>query len=116
MKEYITFLLNGLTIVEFLVFMTYAYGGLVLNLIFDVLQRKPLSPESPIFFSFKYFFKDNWKRLIMSVMLIPIVILLFKQLMGSEINYLSAFLLGWASDGVSNLIKRRSSIFNTEVK
>jgi len=110
MKEFFYLLFNGITPIQFCVFMFYATGGLLLNLLFDICGRRPESLTSPKKFSIKYWFNDNWKRILISFILLPIIIILFSEIMGNEINIGNAFFAGFSSDAIANLLKRRSLI------
>lgn len=110
MKEFISLLFNGLSMIQLIVFMIYGFGGLLLNVIFDICKRDPMSPNSPIKMNIRYWWKDNWRRLIVSIVLLPLAIILFNQIMGSEINQMNAFFAGFSADAIAEIIKRRSFI------
>lgn len=116
MKEFIEHLLNGIPPIHFAVFLVYAFGGLVLNVILDIAKRKPCSATSPEKISPSYWFHDNWKRLIVSFMFLPLVVILFGQLTGGEINNLNAFYAGFSADALAELLKRRSFIGSAAIK
>ena len=101
---------------QFLAFLCYAFGGLVLNVVMDIAKRKPCSPSSPQTFSIKYWFKDNWKRLIVSFAFLPLTVVLFDKITGNELNHLNAFYAGFSADALAELLKRRSFIGSNAVK
>lgn len=108
MKHFIELLLNGMEPVMFLVFLVYAYMGFAFNLGIDILSRDPKSPTSPVRFSASYWWQDNKKRVIISIVLMPILVIVGKLLTGMDMNILNAFLLGWSGDALSNLLKKKS--------
>jgi hypothetical protein len=116
MKEFITQLLGGITIIQFMVFLALGVAGLTLNIIWDISRRKPCSPSSPQKFFISYWFKDNWKRLIISFVFLPLVVLLFNEITGGELNRLNAFYAGFSADALAELIKRRSFIGSDAIK
>jgi len=88
----------------------YAWGiiGLVINLLLDIAKRKPGSINSPREFKLRYYWKDNWFRLLSSNMLLPISLLLYSSIMGEELNYFNAFLMGYFSDSIVEFLKRKN--------
>ena len=105
--KFLDLLLGGIEPMMFLVFIIYAYLGLVLSIVVDVIKRKPESPKSPVKFSLKYLWTDNKERIIVSVILIPVLVVIFSFFTGKEINLANAFLIGWAGDEISNILKRK---------
>lgn len=110
MKEiFQLFLGENLTIVYFFVYLVWAYMGFFINLIIDINRRKPESETSPKPFSLNYWWNDNKWRLLSSFLLIPVAIILSKELMGMEISNTLAFLIGLGSDTLIELIKRKKA-------
>ena len=114
MKEFIELLLNGITPVQFVVFLLYAYIGLVANLAVDIIKRDKKSVKSPVQFSWKYWWTDNKNRFIISAILIPIAVVMFTMITGKVMNIMNAFMIGWAGDAISEIIKRKKQYANEE--
>ena len=114
MKEFIALLLNGITPVQFVVFLLYAYIGLVANLGVDIIKRDKKSVKSPVKFSWKYWWTDNKNRFIISVILIPIAVVMFTMITGKVMNIMNAFMIGWAGDAISEIIKRKKQYADKE--
>lgn len=116
MKEFMSLLLCGVAPMMFFVFLIYAYMGLFTNFLVDILSRDSESINSPTNFSWKYWWLDNRSRFWISIILIPILVVLWKLVIGSELNNLNAFMIGWTGDAITNLLKKRGIISNGDKK
>ena len=103
------FLIGGVEFNYFLAMLIFALMGMFVNIISDLTKRKKSSPNSPYEFSFSYWFKDNKIRLAINIPLIPIALLLCNELIGVELTKLSSFMIGFGSDHILELLKRKST-------
>lgn len=106
MKEFFELFL-GTTLLTFLVFLAFAYLGAIINLCIDLLERDPKSDTSPKKFNIKYWWADNKIRLFIVFVLIPIALLLSKDLFGLALSNTTAFFIGFSNDSIIRLIKKR---------
>lgn len=95
---------------EFSVAFIWALLGMLINLFSDVTRRKVPSEHSPQKFSIKYWLSDNWRRITLSFLLIPISIISVEQMFGVEMSRFVAFSIGYGSDHLIEIIKRRGVI------
>lgn len=105
-----TELLGNLSVVSFQVYLIYAYFGVILNVISDIIRRKPDSSSSPKKFTFQYWWEDNWRRLLISIVLVPIAVLVAEEFMDSPLTKLEALGIGLAAEHLLELIKRKTKI------
>ena len=103
-------MLGNLTPTVFLAFWLWSFIGLVLNLGLDILQRKPQSVNSPRNFDWNYWWADNKQRIIVSFILLPFAVIFGKFITGTEMNIYLAFCVGFGSDYISNILKRKGII------
>ena len=106
-EEFVKNFMGNMTPVMFLVYLTWAYLGMFINLIIELSKRKPLSKASPKKLSGKYYLSDNWKRFLISLFLVPISILVFSELFGMNITNERAMLLGLGADTIAEIYKRK---------
>ena len=102
-------LLEGMSIILFISFLIYSYLGILVNMLVEFMKRKPLSPSSPNKPDFKYYWKDNKVRIFIALILSPIAIILCKNLINIEISNMVAFFIGYCSDQIAEMIKRKTS-------
>jgi hypothetical protein len=114
MKELVNFILGNATPTMIMAYVICAYVGLIVNAVIDILQRKPESPNSPHQFDWAYWWADNKRRLLLSIILIPFIVILGNSagslLELSSMNITTAFLIGWSGDGISVLLKKKGFV------
>lgn len=94
----------------FIAMCLWGYIGMVVNLLSDVSKRNPKSKKSPKEFSFTYWLKDNWHRTLLSIIMVPISIITFTEMFGMEISIFRAMGVGFISDYLIDILKRRTNI------
>jgi hypothetical protein len=72
----------------------------------DVKFRNKDSERTPSKFSYKFFFLDSAKRIIVTLIAIFIVIRFSRWMIGEDVNIWIALLGGVLSDGVSIVLKK----------
>ena len=115
MKDFLITFLGGMTTTLFFAYWLWAFIGLVLNLGLDILQRKPESVNSPKHFDWGYWWADNKQRIIISFILLPFAVLFGKILTGTEMNIYLAFCVGFGSDYIANILKRKGLIKDCKI-
>ena len=105
--EFWEIILNGLEPVMFWALLFVAYFGLIVNVAFDIAKRKPESRTSPKTFEWNYFWLDNWRRLMSSIIVIPAGVVLFTYLTGEELNIGNAFMIGFGVDKLIEILKHK---------
>jgi hypothetical protein len=93
----------------FISFLVWGYIGVIVNMVIEVFKRKPLSKHSPKEFKADYYISDNKKRIVAAIILLPVSILLCKEMIGIDITNGIAFALGYGSDTLAELFKRKTS-------
>ena len=106
MKEFISIIMDGMQPVYFWVYYFFAFLGLVTYLIIDLWNRNVSSERSPVQFSWSFWIKDNYLRVILTLVIVPIAIIMFQEVMGTGITYLGVFILGLATDALISTFKK----------
>lgn len=101
---------GGIALVMLAVYLFWAYVGMLLHLAVDFVKRKPKSSNSPEKASFKYYWNDNKQRLILALILIPVAIVFAPQLFGVELSLFVAFGIGYGSDTIADILKKKAVI------
>lgn len=73
MENY-TFILGYLTTKMFLAMCLFALLGIVISLLIDSLKRNKLSESTPRKFSFLFLLKDNWKGILLTILIVLVSI------------------------------------------
>lgn len=103
-KEY---LLGGLETNLFIACILFAGIGIVLALTVQVLFRNKYSENTPAKWSTKFLIADNWRKALMTIILVYISIVFSYQLFQVEITTWFAFLIGFGYDSILKVIKNK---------
>lgn len=101
---------GGIDTAFFLSYVLWGYIGMGVNLFIELTKRKPSSKSSPKKFKGIYYWDDNKKRLVISLILVPVGVLLFSEFFGIPLTNERALMLGLGADNLAELIKRRSMV------
>lgn len=92
----------------------WAYIGAFVMILLITNKRDPLSKESPVHFSWSFFFSDNVKKIVATIILIFVAIRFGDQFLapylpaGTTLNSFIYFLVGFGCDRLSQLFKDRN--------
>ncbi len=100
-------ILGGMTFNYFIAMFLFALVGVIINLFSDVQRRNKSSKNSPKEFSFKYWWKDNWKRVTATIVLLPIALLTTTDMFGVELTNGVAISIGFGADHIIEIIKHK---------
>ena len=110
-----SYLLGNYTTNQFIAMFIFAFLGMCFTLLILTTGRDPNSPNSPTKFNWGYLIKDNWKRIVLSLIVIYVSFLFATNLFGIEITDSNctwiAFCIGVGIDGIIGIIKTKANIF-----
>lgn len=106
-QSVIDIILGGMTLNYFLAMLLIALVGVVVNMVSDIQRRDKPSKSSPEGFSLKYWWKDNWKRVTATAILLPIALLTSADMFGLKLTTLNAFMIGFGADHLMEIAKRK---------
>lgn len=90
-------------------YFTLTLLGFILSWLLDIAQRNKKSRRTPNDFSLKFFFTDNWDRILLSALISATLISMY-HIMELELNEyedLFAIAVGFAPDMVVGWLKRK---------
>lgn len=108
MKEFFHYIFGEGSTAQIAATFVWAYLAAFTSILFKTTKRDPLSPCSPVHFSWSYLWSDNTKRIIGSIILIFIALRISKEFMGVEPTMYVAILIGYGFDKISGLLKSAS--------
>lgn len=111
-QDIMTGILGEINLSSFIVYMIYAYIGIIGNLISDLLRRNKESESSPKKLTPKYWWKDNKFRLALSMFSVPFFLTLYTDIFGLNLSKSVAFFIGISSDHLWEILKRKNIIAN----
>jgi hypothetical protein len=114
LPEIIKTLLGQNTAAQFVGLYLMAIIGLAVSLLLHTTVRDPNSTNTPVAFSWSFFFRDNLKRIVLNVMVLFIAIRFYPDLFGAPINEFLAFGVGLGLDKIIELIKSKSGVLDAD--
>ncbi len=98
----------------FAALLCFSLVGVAINLLIHSTTRDKKSPNTPYKFSIKFLLYDNWKRIVLSLLLLLVTIrfmgLVFDVDTGNQEVYLAASVaVGFGFDKLAEIWKARSS-------
>ena len=90
-------------------YFTLTILGFILSWLLDIAQRNKKSRRTPHIFSLKFFFTDNWDRILLSALISATLIYMYHimELELGEYEDLFAIAVGFAPDMVVGWLKRK---------
>jgi len=110
METFQSFILGGLPLPMLLAALFFSLLGVTLNLLVDATTRKPETTDTPVRFSLRFLLRDNWKRILLSVLLILVTIRFCQELTGLHLNMFVSLLIGFGFDKLSEFLKGKSDM------
>lgn len=114
-NEVFNYMLGGLDPVAFYGTVAFAAIGVIISLLWGALTRKPLDSRTPVHFSLSFFLTDNFKRMVLSLILniigIPLLIIFSKKLLNLEPESWTGLIIGLFFDQImAKLMKTKNTI------
>ena len=116
MNDFLTSLLGDLSAGNWMAYLFFATLGVLVASWTDIKARNKTSLSTPKKFSFSFFFQDNFKKFVVTIILIYINFRFWEQITATELSEYSAFLAGLTSDSISNLTKKNVKQLQTNRK
>lgn len=101
----------GTTDVSYMIaIFVFAMIGVAISLLIHSTNRNPDSFTSPRKFSLSYLIKDNWKRILLNILLILVTIRFSEEIIGVQLNEFVALLIGVSFDKLSEYLQNKKVI------
>lgn len=84
-----------------------ALVGVAISLLWHSSTRDSQAPSTPAKFSFSFLLKDNWKRILSSLLLIYVFIRFFPDITGISLSLFWCLAIGLSLDKLSELLKSK---------
>ena len=104
----------GTDLSTFVVQFFFAFVGVAISLLMHANMRDQGAPSTPQAFSWSFLIYDNWKRIVLSVLLIYVFLRFFTELTGMQISFFWCMMTGLGLDKISQYLKDKATFL--EVK
>lgn len=88
----------------------FAIVGVLISLLLHGANRDVKEPSTPNNFSFLFLLKDNWKRIVLNLLVIFVTIRFFKELTGFELSLFFCLGIGFSYDKLLQVIKDKADV------
>jgi hypothetical protein len=107
MNEFFQIIFGDFTIIQLLAYAWFFIIGYIIYGLIETTGRDKLSPKTPQKWSWKFWFKDNWRRYLLTILCSYIFFRFYNELSGHPFGYFDAISLGLLGDGAATTIKKR---------
>lgn len=109
MDEILRVIFGSYTFIQLFGFVWFFCIGFLIYGLNETDGRDKKSRNTPVKWNWKFWFKDNWKRYLLTILTTYIMFMFYKELVGHDFTNYEAMLLGIVGDGVGAMGKRRIS-------
>lgn len=88
----------------------FALIGVAISLLMHSNNRDQNSSSTPVKFSVLFLLKDNWKRIVLSLLLIYVTLRFFTDLTGLHLSSFFSLCVGVGWDKLSQIVKEKTEI------
>lgn len=95
----------GYTGGELLVFFIFFLLGAAISALTDGLARSQSSDRTPEGWSWRFWLKDNWKRILRTLLIVYAEFILYTEITGNPLTIVTCITFGMIGDGASVLLR-----------
>lgn len=107
-EELLNIIVGGnYTTVQLIGYLWFFIVGYIIYGLSETTGRDVKSKRTPKIWSWKFWFKDNWRRYLTTFLCTYILFRFYTELSGHSFGYFDAVSLGLIGDGISATIKKR---------
>ena len=114
MNDFITSISGGYSLGMWLAFLFFAVLGAIAFSWMEVDNRDQKSPKTPRKFSFRFLFRDNARRYLVTAILIYVQFRFFKEINGQPLTEYVCFLIGFGADGIAAFGKKNTKVLKAD--
>lgn len=111
MDEFLKIIFGDFTLVQLLGYTWFFIIGYFIYGLTEVTGRNTASPNTPKEWSWKFWFLDNWKRYLTTILCSYVFFRFYNEISGHPFGNIDAVTLGMIGDGLSVTIKGRVKSF-----
>lgn len=107
MGEIFKIVFGEFTLIQMFGYIWFFIVGYIIYGLTETSGRDINSTSTPINWSWKFWFHDNWRRYLTTILCTYILFRFYTEISGHEFGYFDAVSLGLIGDGVAATIKNR---------
>jgi len=110
MGDLFNIVFGEVTLVQLIGYVWFFIVGYIIYGLTETSGRDVKSPKTPKKWSWKFWFKDNWKRYLTTIMCTYVLFVFYDKVSGHPFENFDAIQLGLVGDGIAATIKKRTKI------
>jgi len=107
MNEFFIIIFGGYSGVQLLAFLFFFVIGYIAYGLIETSGRDRYSPKTPEKWSWKFWFKDNWRRYLTTIICSFILFRFYSEVSGHPFGNFDAMTFGLLGDGIAVTMKKR---------
>jgi len=107
MGEFFTILFGEYSIAQLMAFVVFFILGYVVYGLVETSGRSITSPNTPKKWSWKFWFSDNWRRYLTTILCSFILFRFYTEVSGHPFGNFDAVTFGLLGDGIAATVKKR---------
>jgi len=107
MKEFLHTIFGDYTGIQMLGYLWFFIIGYIIYGLSEVSGRDVDSPKTPRKWSYKFWFLDNWRRYLTTLLSTYIIFRFYTNLSNQPLDYFGSFTIGFLGDHISKTLKDR---------
>lgn len=116
MNEIFKIIFGDYTLIQLFGYMWFFIIGYVIHALPEVIVRDKSGINTPAKWNFKFWFKDNWRRYLVTFLSTYIYFRFYIQFAGHPLTDFDAFTIGLIGDGIGALLKSKVKLFSADRK
>jgi hypothetical protein len=114
MDEFFKIIFGDFTVVQLLGYLWFFLIGYFIYGLTEISGRDVQSPATPKKWSWKFWFYDNWRRYLTTLLCTYVLFRFYTEISGHPFGNIDAVTLGMIGDGVAATIKERVKAFGAD--
>jgi hypothetical protein len=110
MGDLFNIVFGEVTLVQLIGYVWFFIVGYIIYGLTETSGRDASSKSTPVKWSWKFWFKDNWKRYLTTIMCTYVLFVFYDKVSGHPFENFDAIQLGLVGDGIAATIKKRTKI------
>jgi len=107
MNEFFKIIFGDFTLIQLFAYVWFFIIGYLIYGLTETTGRDVNSPNTPIKWSWKFWFLDNWRRYLTTLLCSYVLFRFYNELSGHPFGYIDAVTLGLIGDGIAAMLKER---------
>lgn len=107
MNEFIKIVIGDVTTVQLIGYIWFFIIGYLIYGLTEITGRDVNSPNTPKKWSWKFWFLDNWRRYLTTILCTYVLYRFYSEISGHPFGNIDAISLGLIGDGAASTIKER---------